>query len=200
MGHHVTAVDDGAAAWEAFQREHPTLLIVDWLMPEIDGVELSRRVRAAEGGRDVYILMATGRGTSEDLATALDAGVDDYITKPVSPEHLRARVAIAERRIAQEAARRGAEEALARARWLAGIGEAALAMQHELNTPLATLMGELALLAETATSAEQRRAVDAADAQAQRIARVVRRLAAAHDPQSVEPVPGLRMLDLSEGR
>src|SRR5688500_16872216 len=120
-GHRVIAVADGEAAWAAFEQRRPPMLILDWQMPGIDGLEVCRRVRGAPGGADVFVLMVTGRDSATHLGDALAAGVDDYVTKPVVPLHLEARVRIAERRIEQALARRSAEEALATAQWLAGI-------------------------------------------------------------------------------
>ena len=196
-GHNVTSVEDGHAAWDSFERERPPLVIIDWMMPGLDGIQLCRRIRASDGGQDTFVLLLTGRGTSEDVESALDAGVDDFVAKPVSTEVLRARVCIAERRIHQNAVRRATEEALARARWLAGIGEATLTMQHEINNPLAALIAEAELLAsDLETLNSQRPHLASIGVQARRIADVVRRLSRLEDPRSVEYIEGVRMLDL----
>lgn len=195
-GHEVVAVGDGEEAWAAFQREPAPLLVLDWLMPKLDGLELCRRVRALPGGADVFVLMQTGRGTAEDLAAALDAGVDDYIVKPLTREHLRARVTIAERRIADRAAQRAAEQALARAEWLAGIGATTISMQHELSTPLTILLAEIDRARSAAVDVERRAALDAAEEQTRRVTAVLRRLASLDTPRTVERIPGVRMLDL----
>ena len=199
MGHEVTAVADGDAALDAVRRVCPPLVIVDWLMPKLDGLQVCTRIREMERGHEVFILMQTGRGTSEDLAAALAGGVDDYITKPVHPDHLRARVAIAETRIAQNAARRRAEEKLARVQWLAGVGETSLAMQHEVNNPLTALIAQLSFALDSTTPADQRSAIVAATEQAQRVIAIMKLLSTLEDPQSVEALPGLRMLDMRSG-
>ena len=197
VGHDVSAVEDGPSAWDAFERERHPLVIFDWMMPGFDGIELCRRIRASDAGPDTFLLLLTGRGTPEDLTSALDAGVDDFVAKPVSSELLRARLVIAERRIQQNSARRSAEEALARARWLAGIGEATLTMQHEINNPLTALIAETQLLVEEPEMlGSHRRQVSTIGDQARRIAEVVRRLAHLEDPRSVEYIEGMRMLDL----
>jgi signal transduction histidine kinase len=127
----------------------------------------------------------------------LDAGANDYLAKPVTLEQLRARLAIAERRLADEAARRQAEAELARARWLAGIGEMTIALQHEINNPLSALIShaELALL-DAADRGERNEQVETILQQAQRIAEIVRRIGALRNPMSVEYLPGTRMIDL----
>lgn len=200
MGHEVTSVGDGGEAWEAYASEPFPLVVLDWMMPELDGLELCARIRGTPSGRDTFVLLQTGRGTSEDLDVALAAGVDDYIAKPVTPEHLRARIAIAISRMDMRRARQATEAELARARWLAGIGETALALQHEMSSPLSALLGEISLGLESGSAESLRAALAAAQTQARRIADVLRRLSALKSPQTVEALPGVRMLDLNEGR
>jgi DNA-binding response OmpR family regulator len=196
-GHRVIAAEDGGAAWAAFQRERPPLIVLDWQMPELDGLEVTRRIRAAPGGIDVFVLMVTGRDTITGLLDALTAGVDDYMTKPVAPTDLEARLLIAQRRIEQTRERRAVEEALVRAERMVGIGEVALALQHEINNPLMALLTHAQLLAEDqATSASVHEQAKAILDQTRRIADVVSRLRNLRDAKSVEYVKGARMTDL----
>ena len=202
-GHEVQAVADGVAAWEAFAAAPPPLVVLDWEMPGLDGLEVCRRIRAADPGRTTFVLVVTARDASEALATMLDAGADDYVAKPVSPEGLRARLVIVERRVAQAAAQREAEAGLARARWLAGVGETTLALQHEINNPLAAMLGHAALIEHgLCEGAERDDCVAAIVEQAKRIGTVVKRLSALREPKSVEYLEGAMMVDLSndEGR
>ena len=197
-GHRVIGVADGEAAWEAFERLRPELVVLDWQMPLADGLEVCRRIRASAASRDTMVLIVTARDAAADLAAAMDAGADDYLMKPVEPAHFRARITIAERRIEQNAARWAAEEALARARWLSGIGETSLALQHEINNPLTALLGTAELMAMSqSVPAELRADLATIRDQARRIAGVVKRLASLQDPRSVEYIAGARMLDLS---
>ena len=167
-------------------------------MPVLDGLEVCRRIRAHEAGRETFVLVVTARDGHDDLAAVLDAGADEYLMKPSSPENLRARLEIAARRIAQGDARRAAEAQLARARWLAGIGETTIALEHEINNPLSALLGHTELLLmDEGLSADQREQLQIVREQAGRIADVVRRLARLKNPQSVEYLAGARMLDLS---
>ena len=202
-GHEVNAVADGVAAWEAFAAAPPPLVVLDWEMPGLDGLEVCRRIRAADPGRTTFVLVVTARDASEALATMLDAGADDYVAKPVSPEGLRARLVIVERRVAQAAAQREAEAGLSRARWLAGVGETTLALQHEINNPLAAMLGHAALIEHgLCEGAERDDCVAAIVEQAKRIGTVVKRLSALREPKSVEYLEGAMMVDLSndEGR
>lgn len=196
-GHQVAVAGDGEAAWQLFVKDPAPLLILDWQMPVVDGLELCRRIRAGEGGDTPFILMLTGRDASDDVVSAIDAGVDDYIVKPVSPQHLRVRVNIAERRIAADSARRVAEQQLEEARWRAGAGEAILALQHEINNPLAALLATLELATDAvATLDEKHAALDTSLTQTRRIASVMRRMSSMKAHRSVEYLPGVKMLEL----
>jgi two-component system alkaline phosphatase synthesis response regulator PhoP len=88
--HTVTVAGDGPAAVETVRRERPDLLVLDLMLPVLDGLEVCRILRAE--GADVLILMLTARSTEDDLLRGLDHGADDYMTKPFSPRELVARV------------------------------------------------------------------------------------------------------------
>jgi DNA-binding response OmpR family regulator len=196
-GHEVVSVGDGVAAWEAHGRLHAPLIVLDWQMPGLDGIEVCRRIRASPSGDRTYVLLVTAREGADDLHAALDVGADDYLAKPMTPPQFWARVAIAERRIEQNQARWAAEAALDRSRWLAGVGATALAVQHEINNPLSALLTHTSLLAaDPALGAAFAEDVQIIDEQARRIAHVVRRLAALDDPRTVEYLAGVPMLDL----
>ncbi len=90
------------------------LCVVDWVLPEMDGLQLCRKIRSLPGGDRPYVLVVTGRDTPEDLAAVLDAGADDYIAKPAHVALLHTRVRIAQRRLESDARHRAAQEALAR--------------------------------------------------------------------------------------
>lgn len=200
LGHDAEQAADGDEAWRCFQESRHPLVVLDIEMPTLDGLEVCRRIRASDEKRETFILVLTGRDHPEDLAVVLDAGADDYVTKPTSVEHVRARIVIADRRSAQDAARRKAETDLAVARWRAGIGEAAIALQHEINNPLAALLGHAELLLmELKDRGEQNEQAQIILDQARRIGEVVKRIAKLRNPQSVEYVEGARMLDLSSG-
>jgi DNA-binding response OmpR family regulator len=198
LDHDVSMADNGEAAWEAFQRHPAPLVVLDINMPGLDGLEVCRRIRQHDAGRDVFVLIVTARDGRDDLASVLEAGADDYVTKPASPENLRARLEIAKRRIAQDMVRRTAEEELARSRWLAGIGETTIALEHEINNPLSALLGHAELLMmDNGLNEDQQEQLRIIQEQAARIAQVVRRLAKLKNPQSVEYLAGALMLDLS---
>lgn len=197
-GHEILEASDGEQALNIFGAEHPQLVIVDWNMPSLTGVDVCRHIRQSEWSRETFVVMLTARDAGEDLLAALDAGVDDYVTKPVMLSHLRARIAIAERRVEENAARWRAEGELAQSRWLAGVGELAIALQHEINNPLASLISHASLLSASPTLVpDDAAAVEILLTEARRIAAVVKRLTSIREPQSVEYVGKRRMVDLN---
>ncbi len=96
----VETAENGTEAWDLLQhKEPPQIAILDWEMPEMDGLEVCQRARALELDTPIYIIMLTGRNTTDDIVYGLDAGADDYITKPFDENELRARVRVAERMV-----------------------------------------------------------------------------------------------------
>ena len=175
------------------------MLVLDWQMPGLSGVDLCEKVRRSPSGQHTFILMATARGATDDLRRVLAAGANDYLMKPLTPEALATRITIAERHMAVDLERRQAVDALQRAQWLAGIGETAIAIQHEVNNPLTALLGNVALLEDNTMTVEERaQCLRTIAEQAVRIGAVVRRLSTLRDPRSVEYIRGSRMIDLSE--
>ena len=92
-GYEVVLAANGHDAWEALQGESaPRLAIIDWMMPGMQGPELCRRLRATAREPYTYVLLLTSRSDSADIVEGLDAGADDYLTKPFNAQELRARV------------------------------------------------------------------------------------------------------------
>lgn len=109
----VTAVDNGLAAWEVLQREDaPQLAILDWMMPGMDGIELCRRIRNLEQGPYRYVLLLTAKDDKHDVVQGLEAGADDYLTKPFDVDELPARVRAGKRILDLQAALIKAHNAL----------------------------------------------------------------------------------------
>jgi two-component system chemotaxis response regulator CheY len=96
-GHQIVEAEDGLDAWEKFQQEPARLVITDWMMPGLDGMELITRIRANESDSYTYIIMLTALREKPQIVSGLEAGADDYLTKPFDPEELSARVSIGER-------------------------------------------------------------------------------------------------------
>lgn len=100
LGHEPVLAPHGQQAWEMFDREPVRILVTDWIMPHMDGIELARRVRAAKRTRYTYIIVLTALGGSENYLAGMNAGADDFVTKPVSSNELHARLRVAERILA----------------------------------------------------------------------------------------------------
>jgi two-component system cell cycle response regulator len=112
-GYEVLMAKDGTEAWQILEAEDgPRLAILDWMMPGMDGIEVCRRVRGAGREPYVYILLLTSRSESEDLVEGMDAGADDYVTKPIKADELQARLRAGKRILKLQEELVGAREAL----------------------------------------------------------------------------------------
>src|SRR5580698_11568707 len=97
-GYDVLAVSDGLEAMRVLEREDsPALVILDWLMPGSDGVDVIKQLRAQQQPRYRYVLLVTSKGEKRDILTGLDAGADDYLTKPFDASELNARLRVGQR-------------------------------------------------------------------------------------------------------
>ena len=107
-GHEVVSATNGAEAWRLFEQQEFPLVISDWMMPELDGVDLIRRIRASARPAHVYVILLTGRSQKEDMVEGMEAGADDFVTKPFDRDELRVRLRVGER--VCDLARRVAEQ------------------------------------------------------------------------------------------
>lgn len=92
-GHDVQSASDGERGLELALAEEPDLIILDWMMPKLDGIEVLERLRADEVGGGIKVLMLTARSQQNDVDRAFAAGADDYIVKPFSSRELVERIA-----------------------------------------------------------------------------------------------------------
>lgn len=125
-GYEVVVTNDGNEAWAQLSGEDcPHLVVLDWMMPGLDGPEVCRRVRKRPDGESFYLLLLTAKAQAEDIVRGLSAGADDYVSKPFNREELQARVKNGERIIElQEQLRRHIvklEAALAEVKTLSGL-------------------------------------------------------------------------------
>ncbi len=139
-GYEVVVTEDGDAAWKALQsKEAPRLAILDWMMPGLSGIDLCRRLRAQERMAPLYLILLTSRGDRVDIVQGLEAGADDYVSKPYDQAELRARIDVGRRMLELLTA-------LARQEKLQGVIEMAGGVCHELNQPLQVVSGYAEML------------------------------------------------------
>jgi diguanylate cyclase (GGDEF)-like protein len=112
-GYEVEVVSDGLEAWKVLQGENrPRLALLDWMMPNMDGVEICRALREGKSDPYTYVLLLTSRDQKQDVVEGFEAGADDYLIKPFNPHELRARIHAGERIIELEDRLIRAQEAL----------------------------------------------------------------------------------------
>ena len=100
-GYDVVVTKDGAEAWAAMLADDaPRLALLDWMMPGVEGPEVCRRLRALARPIPTYVILLTARDLADDIATGLDSGADDYVTKPFDRQELRSRLRVGERVLA----------------------------------------------------------------------------------------------------
>jgi CheY-like chemotaxis protein len=98
VGHEVIVVSNGAAAWQRFLDEPVGVVVSDWMMPEVDGLELCRRIRERiEGDYTYFILLTANHAGRENFALAMKSGIDDFLQKPLDREAIWMRLRVAER-------------------------------------------------------------------------------------------------------
>jgi DNA-binding response OmpR family regulator len=127
-GYQVEEAREGLEAWDKLKSPgSPSLVVLDWMMPGLNGLELCKKVRSNDGefAQPKYLIMLTARTEKSDVVTALDAGANDFITKPFHTDELRARLAVGRRILELEAALAArvdeVEKALAEVKTLRGI-------------------------------------------------------------------------------
>lgn len=94
----VVAVTNGKEAWQALQKEDaPKLVLLDWMMPEMHGVEVCQKIRAVETDDLAYIILLTAKSAKGDIVKGLDSGANDFVSKPFNKDELRARLSVGEK-------------------------------------------------------------------------------------------------------
>ncbi|WP_374240120.1 phosphate regulon transcriptional regulator PhoB [Zoogloea sp.] len=101
-GHHVLRASDAETGQRIVRDALPDLILLDWMLPGMSGVEFAKRLRSEERTRSIPLIMLTARGEEQDKVAGLEAGADDYVTKPFSPRELVARIKAVLRRRAPE--------------------------------------------------------------------------------------------------
>lgn len=204
-GYDVTIAADGATALRLAETSPgPDIVLLDWMLPEIKGLEVCRRIRARFDALSLPILMVTAKADSESKAAAFAAGASDYITKPFLGAELRARIA-AHLRIKQLSdERRVMDDYLIERDKLSTLGLLVSGVAHDLNNPLGGIYGYAQLLLEQEDDPEKRSAVERIIVDVKRCNRIVGDLlsfARRHTPERGEVAVGdllARTLELRE--
>ena len=194
-GHHVIAVESAEKGLKEHQRAPFDLMLVDLVRPGMDGHQLVQRIRQGEDGARPVIVAFTGQQSHDMLVRLLETGIDDFLTKPLSPEELNRRLLIAEAHVREGRLRRRTQFSLA------------VRVAHELNNPLSAVMANLQVIAERIAelgeeAAELRALVADATGGAERMKDIVRDLLAREPederdteaPPNIEPADALRVL------
>jgi two-component system cell cycle response regulator len=113
-GYDPLVAEDGGEAWAALQQpDHPRLVLLDWNMPVLDGLEVCRRLRALASPDPPYVILLTGRTETGDIVHGLEAGANDYVAKPYNHEELQARLQVGQRTLSLQAHLLAVQEQLA---------------------------------------------------------------------------------------
>jgi CheY-like chemotaxis protein len=165
LGHTVREAKNGHEAWTAWLTGEYALVISDWIMPDVDGLELCRRIRATPRPEYSYLVLLTSHSGKTNYLEAMNAGADDFITKPFEKDALVARVRVAERILGLHANLRAANTDLER-RVCERTAELESALHakseflsrasHELRTPLHHILGFAQLLEMNGLTPEQK--------------------------------------------
>ncbi|MCP3943992.1 MAG: response regulator [Desulfobacteraceae bacterium] len=169
IGHEVIVRENGKQAWEAFQEYEPDMVISDWMMPEMDGLELCKKIRKSDKKTYSYIILLTAKDKTTDLVEVFNAGADDYIIKPFKPDELRSRIESGERISILESQHHDLQEKLLvknkkldetlrtlkatqaqamQSEKMASIGQLAAGVAHEINNPIGFVGSNLEALAD----------------------------------------------------
>jgi DNA-binding response OmpR family regulator len=164
LGHEVHQANNGGDAWDAWSAGDFSIIVSDWMMPGLDGLEFCRRIRAEQRGDYTYVVLLTSRSGKTNYLEAMTAGVDDFITKPFEKDALAARIRVAERILGLHARLRAANVDLEE-RVSERTAELETALQaksdflsrasHELRTPLNHVLGFAQILERHALSPPQ---------------------------------------------
>lgn len=191
-GYRVRVAGNGREGLAEVARDVPDLILADWMMPEMDGVEFCRAVKGDPATREAYFILLTAKDDQADKIAALDVGADDYLVKPCPDEELLARVRVGLRI-------RALQREIAAAQHRAALVHMAVTVGHEINNPLSGVLGYLELSREALGRGEIDRLpgyLAHCEAAAGRVRDIVGKLNGLSDPVLVPYYGGEMMVDL----
>ncbi|MBI9077103.1 MAG: response regulator [Desulfatibacillum sp.] len=147
-GHEVILAEDGERAWRLFQENPARIVITDWSMPKLSGLELCELIRTHKFPHYVYIIILTSREGKESTVEALGAGADDYMNKPINSPELNARLRVGLRIIQLEEDHQQAKIHLLQSEKMASVGQLAAGVAHEINNPTGFVSSNLKTLGD----------------------------------------------------
>src|SRR6266851_956523 len=162
LGHEVVTAVNGQEAWAIFHREHVPLVISDWMMPDLDGIELIRRIRAENRARYTYVILLTALGGKENYLEAMRAGADDFANKPLDSDQLHARLRVAERILGLQrelVQLELSQQQIVQQERLRALGEMASGIAHDFSNALSSVVGFSSLLLEHPAELDDREKV-----------------------------------------
>lgn len=147
-GYGVITANNGRQAWELLQKNDIQIVMTDWMMPEMDGPTLCRKIRAATLSNYVYLILMTAKDKKEDLISGFASGADDFVTKPINPNEVRVRMQAGERVVKLEENLKKSHAQLLQSEKMASIGQLAAGVAHEINNPTGFVSSNLMTLSE----------------------------------------------------
>jgi two-component system, NtrC family, sensor kinase len=145
-GHEVVFAENGMEAWDLLRAKKTRILISDWMMPELDGPDLCKKIRDAEWPYYIYIILLTSKDLKSDAIKGLEAGADDFVIKPVHRDEMVARIRSGQRIIQLEENYRQMHAQLLQSDKMASIGQLAAGVAHEINNPTGFISSNLTTL------------------------------------------------------
>lgn len=189
--YNIEIVSNGEDALRKVAGDPPDLLLLDVMMPGVDGMEVCRRIKTDDKTKYIPVIMVTAKRESEDMIRGMELGANDYITKPFNPEELLARVRVHLRIKSLESELKAKSE-------LEAVLKMSITLQHEINNPLTGVLGNAELLQDRSGMSEKDidESVNAIYASTMRIKDIVRQMGKVSRLISTKYVGDNEMIDI----